>query len=122
MFNDVEIAIKAAVDLKNFLYKTKLKLEKKADSILEKREAHEETVLITYHGYEIRTYEDIQDLYGNGIISSRRMDLLNQQLADAMFYDISEADIIFKKIYYLEYFIKGLSNTIEMEQKKGVKL
>lgn len=121
MNNEIEINIKSAVSLKKRFYKLKQQLEKKADSILEKRESHEEATVITYDGYEIHSYEDIQDLYGNGIISSRRMDLLNQQLMDAMFYDISEADLLFKEIWYIEFFIKELDNTIEMEQKKGVK-
>lgn len=121
MNNEIEINIKAAVELKKKLYQLKKKFEKKSDSILEKREAHEESVLLTYDGYEIRSYDDIQDLYGNGIISSRRMDLLNQQLSDALFYDISEVDIIYKEIDYIEFFIRELNGTIDMEQKKEVR-
>ena len=43
-----------------------------------------------------------------------------KRLKDCMFYDVSEADILYKEIWYLEYFIKELDGTIEMEQKKGV--
>lgn len=76
-------------------------------------------VHITYKGYELYSYEDIQTLYANAEITEKRMEILYNELMDkrknaGLQYNI---DKLSAKLDYWRKFEKDVYNTIHWEEK-----
>lgn len=96
------------------------KVDKLLKEIKTQEEADLSKVFITYKEYELYTYEDIQTLYGEGVISSTRFDKLYDELKDkrAMASPKEQIGVYENELRILGNLIANIDYTIRVESKK----
>lgn len=111
--------VKACDDVLKFLRRKANDLEKKLNEAKEECTKHS-TCFVIYKDYELYTYEDIQALYGNGVISEKKFESLAQELEDKVSGNdhVNQVDILEHEIKFVDYLIKEIVGTQESELQK----
>lgn len=111
--------VKACDETLKFLKRKVNDLEKKLEAAKKETTQHS-TCFVVYKDYILYTYEDIQALYGNGEISSRKFDSLAKELEDQISGNdyVNAVEILEYEIKFLRYCIRDIANTKESELQK----
>ena len=113
-------AIKACDEALKFLRRKVSDLDKKLETVKKESANAKKETSIWYKDIELFTYEDIQDLYGNGVIGEKKFDSLVKELEDKLSGNDKkdEIEILEYEIKFLNYFINETVGTKESELQK----
>ncbi len=119
MSNSKFNSIKACEEVLKFLKRKASDIEKKLNEAKEECTKHI-TCFVIYKDYELYTYEDIQALYGNGVITEKKFDSLVQELEEKVSGNdkVNQVAILEQELKIVLYFIKETVGTKESELQK----
>ena len=119
MSNSKFNSIKACEEVLKFLKRKANDIEKKLNEAKEECTKHI-TCFVIYKDYELYTYEDIQALYGNGVITEKKFDSLVQELEEKVSGNdkVNQVAILEQELKIVLYFIKETVGTKESELQK----
>lgn len=119
MSNSKFNSIKACEEVLKFLKRKANDIEKKLNEAKEECTKHI-TCFVIYKDYELYTYEDIQALYGNGVITEKKFDSLVQELEEKVSGNdkVNQVAILEQELKIVLYFIKEAVGTKESELQK----
>lgn len=119
MSNSKFNSLKACEEVLKFLKRKANDIEKKLNEAKEECTKHV-TCFVIYKDYELYTYEDIQALYGNGVITEKKFDSLVQELEEKVSGNdkVNQVAILEQELKIVLYFIKETVGTKESELQK----